>query len=156
MGVWLNFELSAHKLYFTFQLLSEPLDSREKAGEKGEGGRKEEGFWAGWGCRWGLVGRVGARSWAYRPWKFPLYVSLLFRMGGVWNWTLGGGGEMVALGSGDLATSQPQQEAFASFTQTKKKKKWSWTLAGYLSTALQSSPEKQELINAACSDGGTG
>lgn len=35
----------------------------------------------------------------------------------------GGGGEMVALGSGDLATSQPQQEAFASFTQTKKKKK---------------------------------
>lgn len=35
----------------------------------------------------------------------------------------GWGGEMVALGSGDLATSQPQQEAFASFTQTKKKKK---------------------------------
>lgn len=67
----------------------------------------------------------------------------------------GGGGGMVALGSGDLATSQPQQEAFASFTQTKKKK-WSWTLAGYLSTALQSSPAKQELINAACSDGGTG
>lgn len=33
-----------------------------------------------------------------------------------------GVGEMVALGSGDLATSQPQQEAFASFTQTKKKK----------------------------------
>lgn len=91
MGVWLNFELSAHKLYFTFQLLSEPLDSREKAGEKGEGRRKEEGFWAGWRCWWGLVGRVGARSWAYRPWKFPLYVSLLFRMGGVWNWTLGGG-----------------------------------------------------------------
>lgn len=123
MGVWLNFKLSAHKLYFTFQLLSEPLDSREKAEEKGEGGRKEEGFWAGWRCWWGLAGRVGARSWAYRPWKFPLYVSLLFRMGGVWNWTFGWGGEMVALGSGDLATSQPQQEAFASFTQTKKKKK---------------------------------
>lgn len=54
MGVWLNFELSAHKLYFTFQLLSEPLDSREKAGEKGEGGReggKRRGF--------GLGGDVG-------------------------------------------------------------------------------------------------
>lgn len=41
---------------------------------------------------------------------------------GIRLWVGGGGGEMVALGSGDLATSQPQQEAFASFTQTKKKK----------------------------------
>lgn len=44
-GVWPDFQLSASKLHFTFQLLSVPSDSwqRERAGATGrKGGRMEE------------------------------------------------------------------------------------------------------------------
>lgn len=77
--------------------------------EGGAGGRR------GLGRRWGSMDGVGARSWADRPWKFPLYVSALFRMGGVLELEFGFvcvGGGVVGLGFGDLAARQPQQEAW--------------------------------------------
>lgn len=76
-GVWLDFQLSTDKLHFTFQLLHVPLDLRQGREQGPQGGREGGGVW------FGVTGRVGARSWADRPWKFPLYVSALFRMGGV-------------------------------------------------------------------------
>lgn len=157
-GVWLNFQLSAHKLYFTFQLLSEPLDSREKAGATGRaGGRREEGFGLGDGGRgrlvdgWGhALGRTGLGNFRCMFQFFSGWEG--FGVGvGLWIGGCGGG-----LGSGDLAAIQPQQEAFASFTRTKKKKVVLDTGRLSQSTTLQSSPRKQELINVACTGGGPG
>lgn len=42
-GVWLDFQLSADKLHFTFQLLPVPLDSRQGRDQGPQGGR--EGSW---------------------------------------------------------------------------------------------------------------
>lgn len=76
----------------------------------------------------GREDRGGARSWADRPWKFPLCVSALFKDGrgfrvGVWVGGWGVGGGVVRLGSGDLAARQPQQEAWLFHTDKKKKRK---------------------------------
>lgn len=80
-GVWPDFQLSAHKLHFTFQLLPVPLDSKQGREQRPQAGKVGGGVWVG------VTGRVGARSWANRPWKFPLYVSALSRMGGVLSWS---------------------------------------------------------------------
>ena len=67
-GVWLDFQLSAHKLHFTFQLLSVPLDSRQGREWGPQGGRVGGGVWVsvvrvrvrglldGWGHALGRTG----------------------------------------------------------------------------------------------------
>ncbi|KAF3850562.1 hypothetical protein F7725_012334 [Dissostichus mawsoni] len=105
-GVWLDF----FKLHFTFQLLSVPLDPIR--GGHREGG----GVWVVVVVvvEVGVTGRVGACSWADNPGNFRLYVSALSRKGGVWSlglWMVGG--------FGDLAGSQPQQEAHWFHTDKK-------------------------------------
>lgn len=68
----------------------------------------------------GVNGRVGACSWADRPWKFPLCVSALFRMGGVWSWSLGlSWGKWLGWGLGTWQQASHSRK-LASFTRTKK------------------------------------
>lgn len=43
--VWLDFQLSADKLHFTFQLLYVPLDSRQGRAQGPQGGREGGGVW---------------------------------------------------------------------------------------------------------------
>lgn len=81
MRGWLDFQLSADKLHFTSPLLSVPLDSRQGRVQEPQGGRRRRGLhgggdhWTGWGHALGWTG----------PGNFRLYVSALFRMGGVWS-----------------------------------------------------------------------
>jgi len=130
-GVCLDFQLSAGKLHFTFQLLSVPLDSRQGREQGPQGGPLgEEGFGSWWGSLdgWGhALGRTG-------PGNFRCTFQCFSRKGGVWSLSLGRGV------FGDLAASQPQQEACEFHTDETKKQPW--TLPGCLSAERQSSPEK--------------
>lgn len=147
--VWSDFQLPANKLHFTFQLLSVPLDSRQGREQGPQGGIQGAGggvwCWCRGLCLVGVTGRVGARSRADRPWKFPLYVSALFRMGGVWSF-LGGGGEGVGgwVGGGWVGVWRLGCEPApaGSLLVSHGQKKQSWTLPGYLSAALQLSPKQ--------------
>lgn len=157
-GVWLDFQLSVYKLHFTFQLLCVPLDSR-RVGWRGwggggaratgrEGGKEEEGF--GWRR---VTFWVGARSWANMAMEISVVCLSFCQDGRGLEFGLGWG-VLVQLdwGSEDLASCQPQQEAFASFTWTKN------SSPGHcLAIWAQHSdhhPKKQELINVVHTGGG--
>lgn len=142
-GVWLDFLLSADKLHFTFQLLPVPLDSRQGRDQGPQGGR--EGSWVdgrrgldGGGGHWmgggmllgGLALEISVVCFSSFQDGRGLELELEFGFG------LGGSGWVGVWGLG----SQPATAG--SLLVSHGQKKQPWTVPGYLSTALQSSPKK--------------